>query len=108
MQWQVTMTNRELDATEEPTVNIVVELDNYDLARLYENHESHINMGDHGKLSVSVLKDAPVSLITPTEIQLSGTMLHNLLANTEIILTDKDHEPTINAKVVVKLRGQRT
>jgi len=107
MLWQVSRTNKHLDATEEPVVHIVVEIDNHDLAKLYENNECHIDMGNYGKLSVSVIKDTQISLITPTEIQLSGAMFYNLLANTEINLTDKDHEPTIDAKVVVKLRGQR-
>ena len=108
MLWQVSRTNKPLDATEEPVAHIVVEIDNHDLAKLYENKECHIDMGNYGKLSISVINDAQISLITPTEIQLAGSMFYNLLTNTEITLTDKDHKPTINAKVVVKLRGQRT
>ena len=108
MLWQVSRTNRELDATEEPKIHIVVELDNYDLAKLYEMHECHIDMGGYGLLTVSILKDAAISLITPTAIQLAGTTFYSLLKNTELTITDKDHNPPIEAKVVVKLRGQRT
>ena len=108
MRWLIQKTNRELDATEEPKVSLEVELDNYDLAKLYEHKECNIDMGDYGKLAVSVINDVSISLVTPTAIQLSGETFYSLLRSTEIIIRDKDHEPTIEVKITIKLRGQRT